>query len=202
MAKLDVNIIIIDDDRKFEDDPFVEELKEIYEDVIFFNNSQDGIDYIEEQIDQEMIVVLDLGFAYNMPDGHEVLQKIREMTSLVPVIIWSGKDEDKEVFADLIENRAFAFIKKSASTEELLDVIRKAYDYMQSNISNVIEEWIKGHPEEAKDQRFLTSTDGKDYTLNDALREIRLQTEFGRGIEKSINKLTIDLLMRNKENLQ
>ncbi|NDV82540.1 response regulator [Bacteroides sp. 51] len=202
MAKLDVNIIIIDDDRKFEDDPFVEELKEIYEDVIFFNNSQDGLDYIEKQIDQEMIVVLDLGFAYNMPDGHEVLRRIREMTSLIPVIIWSGKDEDKEVFADLIENRAFAFIKKSASTEELLDIIKKAYDYMQSNISNVIEEWIKGHPEEAKEQRFLTSTDGKDYTLNDVLKEIRLQTEFGLGIEKSINKLTIDLLMRNKEKLQ
>jgi len=38
-------------------------------------------------------------------------------------------------------------------------------------------------------------------SLNDILSHIRLQTETGQQFEKKLLKLTIDRLMRNKENL-
>lgn len=202
MEKLNAIIVVIDDDVKFKDDPFLEEAKDIFQEVPFFEDSNKALDYIEQNIDKRLVVVLDLGMTPNMPNGHEVLERIRNISFLVPVIIWSGRDEDKETFADLIQNRAFAFIKKSASTAELLAVLQKAYDYSVNDISGVIEEWIKLHPKGAKDKPFITSLDGTTYTLNEILKEIRLQTSLGLDLAKSVNKLTIDLLMRNKETLK
>jgi hypothetical protein len=37
--------------------------------------------------------------------------------------------------------------------------------------------------------------------MNDLLKEIRTQTQFGQKIALDINKLTLDLLFRNKEKL-
>lgn len=79
--------------------------------------------------------------------------------------------------------------------------LKKAFTYMNTDISNVIEEWIKEHPEDKMDKPFFATTDGKSYTLKEILREIRLQTPLGVEVAKNINKLTIDLLMRNKEKL-
>lgn len=202
MEKLDAVIVVIDDDVKFKDDPFVDEAKDVFLEVSFYENSNIALDYIEKNIDKRLVVVLDLGLTPDMPNGHEVLERIRNISFLVPVIIWSGRDEDRETFADLIQNRAFAFIKKSASTAELLDILKKAYEYSLNDISGVIEEWIKQHPTEAKVKPFMSSSDGTIYTLNDILKEIRLQTGLGVEMAKNVNKLTIDLLMRNKEKLQ
>lgn len=202
MEKLDAIIIVVDDDVKFKDDPFIVEAEDLFQEVSFFEDSNKALDFIDQNIDKRLVVVLDLGLTPNMPNGHEVLERIRKLSFLVPVIIWSGRDEDRETFADLIQNRAFAFVKKSASTSELLDILRKAYEYALNDISGVIEEWIKQHPTEAMSKPFITSSNGEIYTLKDILNEIRLQTELGVKITKSVNKLTIDLLMRNMENLQ
>lgn len=202
MDKLDVIIVVIDDDRRIQEDAFLDEAKDIFSAVKYFDDSNAGLEFIESNIDRKMIVLLDLSFTQNMPDGHKVLERIRSLSSLIPVIIWSGRDEDKETFADLIENRAFAFVKKSTSCDDLMKIVRNAYDFIQTDINSVIETWITEHPKEAKEKPFLTSSDGKSYTLNEILREIRLQTRMGVDVAKSINKLTIDLLMRNKEKLQ
>lgn len=202
MDKLDVIIVVIDDDRRMEEDAFIDEARDVFNEVKYFDDSNTGLGFIESSIDQKMIVLLDLSFTQNMPDGHQVLERIRSLSSLIPVIIWSGTDEDKETFADLIKNRAFAFVKKSTSTDDLMKVVRDAYDFMQSDINNIIETWITEHPKEAMENPFLTSSDGQSYTLNDILREIRHQSKLGVDVAKSINKLTIDLIMRNKEKLQ
>lgn len=199
---MNVTVVVIDDDRRIQEDALMDEVKDAFADVRYFDDSNAGLAFIESNIGQKMIVLLDLSFAHNMPDGHQVLERIRSLSSLIPVIIWSGRDEDKETFADLIENRAFAFVKKSTSSEELMKVVRSAYDFMQTDINVVIETWITEHPKEAMEKPFLTSSDGKSYTLSDVLREIRLQTPMGVDVAKNINKLTIDLLMRNKEKLQ
>lgn len=202
MEKLNANIIFVDDDIKFKDDPIIEETKEVFERVDFFENSNDAMGYIQANLNSKLIVVLDLAFTSNMPDGHETLEKIRELTYLVPVIIWSGCEEEKEKFVDLIKNRAFAYIKKSASINDLMDTIMGAYNNMNSDINYAIEEWIKVHPHDAMNKPFFTSSDDNTYTLSDILKEIRLQTPFGIDISQKINKLTIDLLMRNKETLK
>lgn len=48
---------------------------------------------------------------------------------------------------------------------------------------------------------ILIQANGKQYTLNEILYEVRMQTETGQKLEKDLIMLTIDLLLRNKENL-
>lgn len=199
MEKIDTNIIFVDDDLKFQDDPAIEEAKELFANVKFISDSNEALKYVQRHIDEKMIIVLDMHFTSNMPNGQETLKQIRDLTHLIPVIIWSGNDVEKNELTDLFENRAFSFVSKTSSIEELIDTLIKANESFKEDVSYAIEEWIKVHPEESLEKPFITSSEGITYTLSDILKEIRLQTPMGIELSQKINKLTIDLLMRNKE---
>lgn len=201
MDKSKTIIVIIDDDPRFKNDPFILEAKELFEDVIFFDDPNQGLEYVQLNMQRRMIVVLDLAFPDLLPDGHKVLQLIRDLSFLIPVIIWSARDEDKEEFADLIKNRAFSFLKKTASSEEIVIELKKADDTINSSIDIALEEWINAHSEEQKNQPYMVTVDGKQFSLGDLLYEIRKQTAIGKEFSKSLSKLTIDLISRNKESL-
>ena len=201
MDKSKTIIVIIDDDPRFKNDPFILEAKELFVDVMFFDDPNEGLKYVQSNMQNRMIIVLDLAFPDLLPDGHKILQLIRNQSFLIPVIIWSARDEDKEEFADLIKNRAFSFLKKTASSEEIINELKKADETINTSIDVALEEWINAHSEEQKDQPYMVTVDGKQLTLNDLLDEIRKQTPAGKQFSKSLSKLTIDLISRNKEKL-
>ena len=201
MKKSDTTIVIIDDDIRFKEDPFIVEIEMKFEKIFFFEDPISGLDFIEQNLQENIIVILDLAFPNNMPDGHKILERIREWTYLIPVIIWSGRDEDKETFSDLINHKAFAYLKKSASTEEMINTLLKAENYLNSDVSGALEDWINSHSDEDKHKPFIATVEGKQISLNDILKEIRLQTPDGRDFSKRLVKLTIDLLNRKKEKL-
>lgn len=201
MDKSKTIIVIIDDDPRFKNDPFILEAKELFVDVMFFDDPNEGLKYVQNNMQNRMIIVLDLAFPDLLPDGHKILQLIRNKSFLIPVIIWSARDEDKEEFADLIKNRAFSFLKKTASSEEIVTELKKADDTINVSIDVALEEWINAHSEEQKNQPYMVTVDGKQLTLNDLLDEIRKQTLTGKLFSKSLSKLTIDLISRNKEKL-
>jgi DNA-binding NtrC family response regulator len=201
MDKSKTIIVIIDDDPRFKNDPFILEAKELFVDVMFFDDPNQGLEYVQNNLQNRMIIVLDLAFPDLLPDGHKILQLIRDRSFLIPVIIWSARDEDKEEFADLIRNRAFSFLKKTASSEEIIGELKKADESINLNIDVALEEWINAHSEEQKNQPYMVTVDGKQLTLNDLLDEIRMQTPTGKQFSKSLSKLTIDLISRNKEKL-
>jgi hypothetical protein len=116
-------------------------------------------------------------------------------------LIWSGVDEDKESFADLINNRAYAFLNKNASTEEIIRKLKEAYNYIDNNISIALEEWILCHSEEQKQKPFILTVNDRQLSLNELLYEIRMQSTIGKSFSKKLSKLTIDLLTRNTEKL-
>jgi len=203
MDKLDATIVIIDDDKALNnpDSGLMIELNMNFESIQFFYNQEDGLEYIENNLDKRIIVLLDLGFPSGTPSGHEILESIREVSFLIPVLIWSGVDEDKESFADLINNRAYAFLNKNASTEEIIRKLKEAYNYADNDISIALEEWIVAHSDEQKGKPYLLTVDGRQLSLNELLNEIRMQTSTGKYFSKNLSKLTIDLLTRNKEKL-
>lgn len=201
MDKSKTIIVIIDDDPRFKNDPFILEAKELFVDVMFFDDPNEGLKYVQNNMQNRMIIVLDLAFPDLLPDGHKILQLIRDKSFLIPVIIWSARDEDKEEFSDLIRNRAFSFLKKTASSEEILNELKKADESINSNIDVALEEWINAHSEDQKNKPYMVTVDGKQLSLNDLLDEIRKQTPTGKQFSKSLSKLTIDLISRNKEKL-
>ncbi len=203
MDKLDATIVIIDDDEALNnpDSGLMIELNMNFESIQFFYKQEDGLEYIENNLDKRIIVLLDLGFPSGSPSGHEILESIREDSFLIPVLIWSGVDEDKESFADLINNRAYAFLNKNASTEEIIRKLKEAYNYIDNNISIALEEWILCHSEEQKQKPFILTVNDRQLSLNELLYEIRMQSTIGKSFSKKLSKLTIDLLTRNKEKL-
>ena len=201
MSKLNTKVIIIDDDKSITEGGLYIELGQEFEEIQFFEDPGKGIAYIQEHLSEKMLVLLDLSFPQNFPDGDSILESIRKLTHLLPVIIWSGVNEDKSVYTSLINNRAFAFIPKNASSEEIVTKLKEAHEVGNEDISRALEEWIDLHPEEELNKPYIITIDNKQFTLNDVLKEIRLQTPTGRKFTKNLNKLTIDLITRNIENL-
>jgi len=48
---------------------------------------------------------------------------------------------------------------------------------------------------------MLVSKSGNNYSANDLIKEIRIQTDEGKHLVSNINKLTIDLLFRGQEKI-
>jgi DNA-binding NtrC family response regulator len=199
MSKSEMQILIIDDSLD-DDDAIIAELSKKYESIVLRSTPEEGISYVEKNLDHDLIVILDIDFGGLKLNGHDVLNQIRKKSFLIPVIIWSSINEEKSTFSDLINNKAFAFVKR-ADTSKLFVEIEKAEAHIQNSLVGAIEDWISSHKEEDLEKPFLVLGNGKSLSLKQILIEIRMETELGRTIRKNLMKLTIDLLMRGKENL-
>ncbi|WP_127138046.1 response regulator [Flagellimonas oceanensis] len=199
---MDINIVVIDDNQKMQEDSLIWSLEDRFGkgNVHFFLTPKDGLVFIKENLQKNIIVLLDINFPEDQIDGHKALEEITGMSKLIPVILWSAIDENKEKFSDFINNHAFGFISKTATIEEAIQIIDKAVKFLEFSIDNVIEDWIIDKNED-KDKPVYITSDGSSYSLNDILREIRQQSEVGKEFTKKFNELTIDLIIRNKENL-
>jgi DNA-binding NtrC family response regulator len=200
-----VNLVVIDDDPRFRDEPFFVDVKEVFPnfDIKFFENSEKVISYIAEKISatEKIIVLLDLGFPRNSKQGTEILKKIREESYLIPVIILTAADENLNVSEELINYKATAFLRKDLQTLKKIDILKRVVDYFNLDIPSAIDDWIESNPEKRRNLPFISTSDGKTYTLNEILNEIRRETIVGREFSNNLLKLTVDLVSRNKEKL-
>ena len=64
-------------------------------------------------------------------------------------------------------------------------------------IEKAVTDWLENHSEEERNKPYL-STSEKTYSMNNLIKEIKEQSEFGEKVVLNIVKLTIDLLVRNK----
>ena len=195
--KNNLKIVLIDDNLT-DTSPLYVLLSEKYgrENTILITDSKDALKYLEEHYPDKMIILLDIKFPFNSPDGNVIFNKLREFTNLIPVIIWTAADEKSIEFKDFINKHAFAFIKQSADNNEIIDTIGKAEIWLNSKISSVIEEWIENHSKEEKEKPYIIDMNGKPYNMNEVVEEINKQTSFGIELEKDILYYTIDKLKR------
>jgi DNA-binding NtrC family response regulator len=194
-----VTFVIIDDNEEIREHALLFTLEDKYQNVNFFSNPNEGLQYIKDNLDINLIVLLDIEFSDNdKKNGHILLEEI--YNALIPVILWSGINETKEEFSDFINNQAFGFLSKTSTIEESMIIIDKAYNHLKSSLDNTIEDWIISNETDKEKPIYLTA-DGETYSLNDILKEIRLQTPIGKEFSSKLNALTIDLLLRKKENL-
>lgn len=201
MDKLKVTVLLIDD-LVDNNGPLVVKIRQAFEDVLVFDKPKEGLDYIVNNLDKKIVVILDIKFPESELDGHSILNKIRELSTLIPVILWSAVDEKDETFSDFINNNAFAFLKQTTPINDIINKVKEAFDFLNSNIASAIEEWIQKKEKFEIDKPYIiTLSDGKQYTLQQILEEVRKQSTFGKQFSKDLNILTIDLLLRNKKKL-
>lgn len=200
MKPSNIVIIIIDDNFAF-NDPLVIKLKEDFKDVQVLV-PQKGLSYIKENLAQNIVILLDIKMPYHL-NGHQVLNEIRKISFNIPVLIFSAVEEEKETFSDFLNNKAIGFIKKDSNYK---DIIKKVHQVVETelihNVDNVLEKWIEKQDEEMKNKPFLTIPGDKTYSLKDLLIEIRQQTEVGKKMQSNVTRLAIDLLGRNKKEIE
>jgi DNA-binding NtrC family response regulator len=202
MSKRKTTILVIEDDRTQQSNAFVLEVKTVFENIIFKETANDALTFVKDNLETKIIILLDLAFPANQMQGIKFLEELRNLSKLIPVIVWSGKDRIADTeYQKLINDTTFAFLSKSASSEDIVKSLCNADDYLNSQIDTAVEKWLENHTEEEKNKPFLKSADGQNYSMNDLLKEIRTQTPFGQSITLDINKLTLDLLFRNKEKI-
>ncbi|MDR1388956.1 MAG: response regulator [Treponema sp.] len=201
-----INLVVIDDDATLRRDPFfLVEIKECFSDidVVFFEDSGNAISFIIEKmaVSEKTVILLDLGFPGNSLQGTGILKIIREKSLIIPVIIYTASNDDLIIAQELINLKTTAFIRKSFSTADKLKILKNVVDFLDIDIAGAIEEWIKSNSEERRNIQFITTSDGKTFTLNDLLNDIRKETLTGKRFANNLLKLTVDLISRNREKL-
>ena len=81
---------------------------------------------------------------------------------------------------------------------DIRTTVKKAELFLDTEIEGAIEEWVKIQDKFSLDKPYIIEIGDKSYSLNDILREIRQQTEFGRQFQKDLIMATIDLLLKKK----
>ena len=203
---MSVKIIVIHDDI-VERSPIMVTLEMKYgkDNIVLYNHSQQGLDYVLKNLGQKMVVLLDKNF-YDGKEksGIQVFQEIREKTALVYVILTSVSklsDFDDESLKSLINNELFAFESFTSDYSKIIELITKAVENLEIRVDAVLEDWISKQSIEKRESPYLKTKDGKTYTLNDILDSIRQQTKIGKQMERNILKLAVDLLARQKTKL-
>ncbi len=197
--------IILLDDMITEAYPLVDILKNEYgeEQVLIFSTTETGITFIKDNLDKKMIVLLDMMF-YGKLEGTKVLREITEETSLVCFIIMTGNPDkvDKSDLIDFINNRVGHFIQRDAPYKQIMKIIKDAENNMTTRVDSALQEWILRYSPEEQNKPYLKTRNGQSYTLLDILKSVRKGEEFGSKMVKGILNLAIDLLARDKQQLE
>ena len=194
--KMNLTIVYIDDDIKMKEDAFLDDIRDDVDDIQCFEKPSDGLLYIKDHIDQNIVVILDWKFNSSSMQGTDVLNDIDSISVLVPVIVFTGATIDAVEASKMFKGHAFSCVPKDATTEELLAAINNAYDRIQNDIRSVMEKWILKQSEEKRNKPYMRSGD-KVYTLNEILASIRKQDEFGKETTRGILSLATELFTNN-----
>lgn len=194
--KMNVTIVYIDDDKKMQEDAFLDDISDDVNEILYFEKSSEGLSYINENIDKNIIVILDWKFNTSLQQGDDVLKDIDGISVLVPVIVFTGASIDATETNKMFRDNAFSCVPKDASTTTLTNAIRSAYDRIQNDIRYIMEKWILKQSEEKRNRPYMKSGD-KVYTLNDILTSIRKQDEFGKETTRGILSLATELFTNN-----
>ena len=193
-------IIVIDDEMK-ETDPLLVQLKLSFNEarITLKNNAEEGLNYIMDNLNCKMIVLLDYDLGANEPNGTEIFLEIRKKTSLPYVIIVTSDlidDIPNRELATYVNKDALAIVDKTVSLADKVDYVAKAVHSLDARVDCVLEQWILNHSEDERNEPYLTTSSGQTYTLKNILSEIRRQTEFGKKMERNVMMLAVDLLTR------
>ncbi|MEO6330826.1 MAG: hypothetical protein ABIO55_17960 [Ginsengibacter sp.] len=174
------------------------------ENVAHYENSDDGLNYVLENINQKIIVVLDINFSKGELSGWEVFKSIREKTALIYIILITAdelvklKNEDLKF---LINHDAFALEDVTADYTKIVSLVEDASHKLNARVDSVLEDWITTQSKTKREKPYITTKEGRTYTLDDILESIRQQTDIGKHLERNILKLAVDLLTRQKTKL-
>lgn len=109
--------------------------------VVTFYKGQDALNYIENNSDSIHLFILDIMLGDEI-SGYDIIKKIRENNSLVPVIFTSARDQDLDKIIGL-ELGSDDYITKPYSPKELVlrvnNIIKRVYKESDNHILQYLD---------------------------------------------------------------
>lgn len=203
MKEITPTKIVVIHDNIEETTPIMVEMRVKYgiENVVLFQHSQQGLDYVISNLGNKMVVLLDKNFDGNEIDGIKVFSEIRKKTSLVYVILITVSkisEINSETLKMLINKDLFKLESFTQDYKKIIDLVDQARSTLNVRVDAVIEDWIMRHPIEKREQIILKTREGLTYSMNDILDSIRQETSIGLQFERNLLKLAIELFSRQK----
>ncbi len=194
--KMNITIVYIDDDEKMKEDAFLDDISDQVDEILYFQKPSEGVAFVKENIDKNIVVILDWKFNSSTLQGDDVLRDIDDVSVLVPIIVFTGASIDATEANKMFKGNAFSCVPKDSDTETLINAIRNAYDRIQNDIRSVMEKWILKQDPEKRNKPYMRFGN-KVYTLNDILVSVRRQDEFGKETTRGILSLATELFTNN-----
>jgi hypothetical protein len=197
-------IVIIDDDRKMPDSPLFQKLCSIYkkENIVWIENQDDGLAYIKSNLNKRTVVILDYSFPYG-ENGFAVFKKLQDQSSLLYIVINTSnaiKSIDGNEIKGFINNHLMAYVDKTADGyQKTVEEVAKGFEHLSRGIDCALEEWIAKMPEERRTRKlYVSREDGREWTMDDILHEIRQRSDEGIRYERTMINLVLNLISRDK----
>lgn len=204
MLEIKPTLVVVIHDDITEMSPIIVMLRDKYgtDNVPLFKHSKEGLDFVLENLGRKMVVLLDKNFEGRKEmSGIEVFRKIREQTCLVKIILISADrldSLDESSLKTLVNNDLFRIESFTSDYTQILNLVDEAVESLDLRIDAIIEDWIVRHPKDKREQVLLRSKDGRSFSMNEILEEIRKETEIGVSFRKNLLKLAIELFGRQK----
>jgi len=192
MAATKPKILIIDDEHDWAHSTKML-LQDKY-DVDFVESGEKGIDKVRQMGYDVLLIDWQL---MGEKTGTDVMVEIKQFNKVLPVILISGKIEERKPVIEAIQNGVTNYLEKidPQISEKLPAAIEKALEG-RDRVILAFEKWSRviGDP-----NRVLVRTlSGKEYSAKQILEEIKKDSEFGRGIREGIVKVTLELIRRGE----
>lgn len=191
----DIKIVVIDDDPRVQEDAVWERIEHNVSEIKFFQNANEGLNFIKQNLSVRIIVFLDWKFGSGLRQGNDVLNEIHILSPYIPVIVFTGQNINIEETERMFNGCAFRCVSKSADTQVLLETINQAIRKIQTDITYVIERWIDEHGQDALQEPYISSA-GKTYSLKEIMDNIREQSPFGQELTQGIFSLATELFLK------
>lgn len=191
-------LIVIDDTPPAQNDPLLIRSAEVYDDIEIFSSQPDALQFIRQNLHHYLVVLLDYKFPDSEKTGTGVLSDIRDISELIPVIIWTANVGGINDFPSLIGDQAFAICSKGDDYEKTVEVLLQAATKVRHSLLEALEEYIERFPDDEKDRITFKQLGGRSFSLRELFREISQRTDIGIETERKLFKLTIKKLLNGE----
>ena len=198
-------IVFIDDNmREGLDNPFVRSIGKFQKDadLSVFKDPLEGLTYVLNNLNNQMIVFLDCKFDGYGLQGINVLRQIREKTSLLYIVMMSANAISQISSLDIIEmineDYIWFFDRNNGTFTDASKLIDRIKNLWKTRFDCILEKWILKHPEDA-DKFAFREAGGNSYTWAEMLKQLRLQTDVGKLFEGMVNEYYIYQLLKSEE---
>lgn len=197
-------IVLIDDDVS-DENALIDFLQMAYgEDYVkLFQNPNEGVEFVRTHLAERVIVLLDIMFN-GQAIGFDIFEEITAQSALVCCIVMTGSIETTAPLdlQKLINGHAWYLTPRDAPAKDILKLVKDAEAHLAMRVDGALEEWVLRQAEEDQRKPFITSKDGKVYSLLDILRAIRTEDDtIAKMLVKSITTTAIEILSRDKSRI-